>query len=45
MSTKEYYTYGGTIQRRKAQDKRKIQESFKPIEIGIPTAKPTSIEK
>jgi hypothetical protein len=45
MSTKEYYSYGGTIHRRKAQEKRKIQQNFKPIETGIPTAKTTSIEK
>jgi hypothetical protein len=45
MSTKEYYSYGGTIHRRNIQDKRKIQENFKPIETGIPTAKTTSIEK
>ncbi|KAI9349388.1 hypothetical protein BD770DRAFT_162004 [Pilaira anomala] len=36
LSTKEFYSYGGTLSRSKTQDRLKIESEIKAIESGIP---------
>jgi hypothetical protein len=45
MSTKEFYSFGGTIQRQQALERKKIAIGIKLIESNIPTVKATSISK
>ncbi|KAI9254200.1 hypothetical protein EDC94DRAFT_619207 [Helicostylum pulchrum] len=45
MSTKEFYSYGGTLQRLKSRQEMKRRTGVSTIEPSIPTTKTTSLVK